>query len=266
MPAAIACSVSTADLRRIANWLNCAAIVVSRASGWPGWRPTDAGRAFADHARRALAAGEDAIAAVRSAAGPAPLRFAMPDYDRGPALCHAPSDALARRMPHARLVGVAVPGPGHEAAVRRGDVDLGFGVVPVRAPRADAAGGTTRAHPADRGRDDDTLGAGAFGPDLALAPLWREEAAYAPLPARHPLAARAAVAPDALADLPLASFARGSRPRSTPRWSGPSRPRGWYRRACRARRRSARAYSSSPAGSRGRSWWRAWRTARRRAR
>jgi hypothetical protein len=93
------------------------------------------------------------------------------------------------------VVGVALPGPGHEPAVCRGEVDVGFGVV----ASAEVAAQT-------------------FGPALTFAPLFREEAAFALLPADHPLARRTVLDPAqpdqrrGLNDLPLATFAREAAP------------------------------------------------------
>lgn len=153
-------------------------------------RPTPAGAAFIARTRRALA--EAAVAAARGAAGPEAVRYAVPDYERGVALCHRAVATLdtgleiADARPHGGAFGgasgdsFAGPGPGAAAAA------------------ADAAA--------------------TFGPDLAFAPLFPEDTAFALLPADHPLARAAAVDPGDPAHrahlhrLPLASFGRAVAP------------------------------------------------------
>jgi len=153
-----------------------------------GARLTAAGRAFAAGARRALTEVDGAANDAREAERAQMLRFALPDYDRGLQLCKTAVDAVRTRYPEAALVGVPMPGPGHEQAVRSGQVDVGFGVTGAPADTA------------------------TFGADLAFRPLLREEAAYALLPHMHPLAAQEIVAAGELHVLPLASFSRTAAP------------------------------------------------------
>lgn len=152
-----------------------------------GVRLTEAGRVFAEHARRTLDAADEAVRAARAAAdGEAgTLRVAPPDFGARSALT---ADAIARLRalrPGLRLELVAVPWPEHVEHLLAGRIDVGFGI-------AGAVSDYPAAVHAER-VDDEPL-------------------AWALLAAHHPLAGRETLALADLADVPMVLSDRAAIP------------------------------------------------------
>jgi DNA-binding transcriptional LysR family regulator len=152
-----------------------------------GVRLTDAGLAFDPHARRALAAADDAASAARDAAAGTvgTLRVAPPDFGARSALA---ADAIARfraARPRVTVELVAVPWPEHVAQLLAGRIDVGFAV-------AGAPGDHPTAIAAER-VDDEPL-------------------AWALLARQHPLADRTELTLAELTDVPMVLSDRAAIP------------------------------------------------------
>jgi len=142
-----------------------------------GLRLTPAGRAFVDHARRALAEVEAGRRAAQAAAlDGAVLRLALPDWASGVRRVTASVDAFRRRTPGSAVELDPTPWPLHPTALREDRIDVGFGIGVA---------------PSD------------FAPDLDAVWLADESSSYVLLSATHPLAPRDSVTLGELGDLPL---------------------------------------------------------------
>ncbi len=152
-----------------------------------GVRLTEAGRVFAEQARRTLDAADEAVRAARAAVdGEAgTLRVAPPDFGTRAALA---ADALARLRalrPRLQVELVAVPWPEHAEHLLARRIDVGFGIA---------------------GSGDD-YPAGVHADHVDDEPL-----AWALLAARHPLAARDSLSLAELADVPMVLSDRAAIP------------------------------------------------------
>jgi DNA-binding transcriptional LysR family regulator len=151
-----------------------------------GLRLAPAGRAFLDHARRALADVEAGSRAAREAAdGGAVLRLAPPDWGDAIARVTAATDAFRQRAPGRAVELDGTPWPLHPTALRERRIDVGFGI---------------------------GIAAADFAPGLDAVWLADETSSYALLPAVHPLARREAVSLTELRDLALAVPGRDANP------------------------------------------------------
>ncbi len=138
---------------------------------------TPGGRAFLDHARRALAEVEAGRRAAQAAAlEGAVLRLALPDWASATRRVTAALDAFRRRTPGSTVELDPTPWPLHPTALREARIDVGFG---IGAAAAD------------------------FAPDLDAVWLADESSSWVLLPATHPLAPRAQVTLGELGELPL---------------------------------------------------------------
>jgi DNA-binding transcriptional LysR family regulator len=152
-----------------------------------GVRLTEVGEVLFVHARTALGAADDALAAVRVAvhATPCVLRVAPPDYGAGTRQAAAALQRFRDLHPHIHVELVMVSGVDHVAGLEDRLIDIGFSLA-VRASEYPAG-----------------ITAAAIGPESVHSAL---------IPASHALAARRTLALAELAPLPMLLPERSAMP------------------------------------------------------
>jgi DNA-binding transcriptional LysR family regulator len=141
-----------------------------------GVRLTPAGSALLEHAREAVRSADAGLTAARvAAASTTVVNVSPPDWPHRADLVAAAVVALRERMPDVEVAFNVAPWTVSPTSLRSGAIDLGFGVIPVDAPK---------------------------DPDLSAELLLPEPGLSALLPARHPLARRSSVRLLDLKELP----------------------------------------------------------------
>lgn len=149
-----------------------------------GVRLTAAGEAFLEHARRALAAAQDAVGAARATAHGAcsgVLRISPPDWPQGARIVLTAVERLRSATPSVDVEYDGTPWVLHAGALADDVIDIGFGIA---------------------------FDAADYGPAIAAERLVDEPAASAVLPEHHSLASRSSLVLADLRGLPLLVPAR----------------------------------------------------------
>jgi DNA-binding transcriptional LysR family regulator len=137
---------------------------------------TAAGTALLRHAREAIAAAEQGVAAARKAGvSRTTLRIAPPDWPHRAEMVATASERLRARMPDVDVYIDTTPWTISAASLRAGTIDVGFGIAPS---------------------------AEQYAPHVAATWLIPEPTSSAVIPKRHPLAGRASLRLADLRDLP----------------------------------------------------------------